>query len=370
MNTTGIKYEKTGDFSRGRLADYHRKPSPIDRSKTPYAIDTKGIKKQNIISISEHYPYESQFTIGFEVEKNSLYRGTFTTRYGVDREHILFCDIEKDGSCGKEAVTHILPLLPKSKWRNKVLDLFYQSEKILDDRYSPSDYRCGGHITIGVRKPNGENYTGEEIIEKMRKNIGIIYALFRKRLKNMYCGHNVLIGMGEWMNSYDSHRQHHKYQPVLVKEGNVEFRLVSRFSSVKQTIRRYELFYEILDFSFNNPNGSYETLLKRVKPILKSMYEGDMEKVDMILDLSRHFRRFLLTGRINRHIIEFVDRRFNNSDRWDNEVRRLHREISDRLREQNISGDVARMMSDRYYHHYEAETVYPEGRREWVNLDL
>ena len=331
MNTTGIKYEKTGNLRRGRLSRYHQKPNPIDRSTTPYVIDTKGIKKQNIVNVSEEHPYESQFTIGFEVEKNSLYRGTFTTRYGVDREHILFCGIENDSSCGKEAVTHILPLLPKSKWRNKVLDLFYQSEKIIEDKYSPSNWKCGGHITVAVRKPNGENYTGDEIIEKMRKNIGIIYALFRKRLKNHYCGHDVLIGMGDNMNSCDDTDGHWKYRPVLKKGHCVEFRLVSRFQSVKQTIRRYELFYEILDFSFNNPNGSYETLLKRVKPILKSMYEGDMEKVEMILDLSRHFRRFLLTGRINRHILEFVDKRLRNRDRWDNEVTRLHREISNRF---------------------------------------
>lgn len=334
MNTTGIKYEKTGNRRRGQISRYHHKPSAIDRSKTPYAIDTKGIKSQNIVSISEHYPYESQFTIGFEVEKNQLYRGTYAgSNSSADREHILFCGIERDGSCGYEAVTHILPLLPKSKWRNKVFDLFYQSEKVIEDRFSPSNHRCGGHITIGARKPNGESYTSDEMLEKLRKNIGIIYALFRKRLSNTYCGYNVLIGMGDNMNSCNDSGRHWKYQPVLLKHDHktIEFRLVSRFQSVKQMIRRYELFYEILDFSFNNANGSFETLLKKVTPIIKSMYEGDMQKVEEILELSRHFRRFLLTGRINRHIVQFVDGRLRNRDRWDNELERLHREVSERL---------------------------------------
>ena len=39
---------------------------------------------------------------------------------------------------------------------------------------------------------------------------------------------------------------HHKYQMALIKEFGVEFRVVSRFTSVKQMMRRYELFYELL----------------------------------------------------------------------------------------------------------------------------
>lgn len=335
MNTTGIKYEKTGNRRRGQVSRYHHKPSPIGLDKTPYAVDTKGIKKQNIVRISDSYPFESRFTIGFEVEKTSLHRSTYaSSRSTADREHILFCGIERDGSCGYEAVTHILPLLPKSKWRNKVFDLFYQSEKVIEESYSPSDYRCGGHITIGARREDGSDMSGTEIAEKMRKNMGIIYAMFRKRLKNKYCGFDILFGMGNNINSYPSHAEqssgHWKYKPVLVKDTCVEFRLVSRFQSVKQTIRRYELFYELLDFSINNPNGSHQSLLNRIKPILMSMYENDECKVNAIMNLSKSFREFLTTGRIDEAIVSYVDSTLVHRNRWTRGLHRAYREVRNR----------------------------------------
>lgn len=334
MNT-GIKYKKTGNIRRGQVSRYHQKPSPVGLDKTPYAIDTKGIKRQNIVRISDSYPFESRFTIGFEVEKTSLHRSTYaSSRSNADREHILFCGIERDSSCGYEAVTHILPLLPKSKWRNKVLDLFYQSEKVIEDSYSPSNHKCGGHITIGVRRPDGSDMSGREIAEAMRKNLGIVYALFRKRLRNKYCGFDILFGMGDIVNSYPEYAgnsyNHWKYKPVLVKDNCVEFRLVSRFQSVKQTIRRYELFYEILDFTFNNPNGSHESLLKRIKPILMSMYENQECKVNAIMQLSRSFRAFLTKGRIDEAIVSYVDRKLVYQNRWTQGLHRANREVRGR----------------------------------------
>ena len=72
-------------------------------------------------------------------------------------------------------------------------------------------------------------------------------------------------------------------------------------------MRRYELFYAIMDFSINNPNGSHASLLKKVKPIIKSMYDGDGAKADEILDLAKHFNKYIKTGRLNRAIINFID---------------------------------------------------------------
>ena len=163
----GIIYSTTGESRRGQVASYHSKPSPLFLNKSKHAVDIAGLKPaQQRSSIKfESGEYESKFTIGFEVEKNQLSRNAV-------REYELFCGFERDGSCGYEAVTHVLPLLPAGQWRTKVYDMMHKAEKIIDDRFSPSDRRCGGHITIAC-----EGMSGDALRDAIRKNCGIILAL-------------------------------------------------------------------------------------------------------------------------------------------------------------------------------------------------
>lgn len=284
---TGIIYTKTGQRERGEVSNYHRKPQPLFLNKTKHPIDIAGLKKsvQRSAIKFEGGDYEAKFTIGFEVEKNQLHRGAV-------KEYELFCGFERDGSCGYEAVTHILPLLPSGKWRTKVFDLMHKAEKIIDDRFSPSDRRCGGHITIAC-----DGYTGEELRTAIRKNCGIVLALFRNRLSNHYCGENKRLE-----NIYNSTR----YQVTLSKGDCLEFRLPSRFESVKQMMRRYELFYELVNYSVNKHNGSHDGFLKVITPIIVSMYNGDTDKANEVIKLSKHFRAYILKGEVHQDIAQYL----------------------------------------------------------------
>jgi hypothetical protein len=174
--------------------------------------------------------------------------------------------------------------------------MMHKAEKIIDDRFSPSDKRCGGHITVAV-----QGMDGEEIREAVRRNCGIVYALFRNRLKNHYCGYN-----NRMQSSDDARQWHYKYQIALVKGDCLEFRVPSRFESVKQMMRRYELIYELINFSINNPNGTHEAFLKRIKPIVLSMYNGNETNADFVMGLSKHFRAFILKGDVHTSISEYV----------------------------------------------------------------
>ena len=300
---TGIIFKNTGNPDRARICSYHGKPAPLDLKSTPFPIDTAGMPKskaQKVLNIGREI--EAKYTIGFEIEKNEFHRSAV-------REYPLFCGFERDGSCGYEAVTHILPLIPESKWRNKVFDLFVQAEKIIDDRWSGSDKKCGGHINIAV-----DGVTGEQLLAAIRHNCGIILALFRNRLKNTYCGSNrrlqpetdsifdSMSGAGQ----YYSRDRHHKYQVAASKRDILEFRIPSRVQSVKQLIRRYELTFELVDFSLNNPTGSHKAFLKQIKPIILSMYEGNEEKTGEILTLAEEFRKFIVDGTISEKIAEFL----------------------------------------------------------------
>lgn len=288
---SGINYTITGNRERGQVQSYHRKPNPLFLNKTKHNVDVAGLKKaeRGTAIKFEGGDYEAKFTIGFEVEKNQLHRGAV-------REYELFCGFERDGSCGYEAVTHVLPLLPSGAWRTKVYDMMHKAEKIIDDRYSPSDRRCGGHITIAV-----DGMSGDQLREAVRKYSGIIYALFRNRLKNSYCGSN-----NRMQTSQEAQHYHHKYQVALVKGNCLEFRLPSRFESVKQMMRRYELFYEVVNASVSNM--SHDALLKRLKPVIVSMYNGDVARAEEVITLSKYFRKFILTGEIHQDIVQFVSR--------------------------------------------------------------
>lgn len=283
---TGIVYAITGESQRGQVQNYHRKPQPLFLNKTKHAVDVAGLKKaeQRTAIKFEGGDYEAKFTIGFEVEKNQLSRNAV-------KEYELFCGFERDGSCGYEAVTHVLPLLPAGKWRTKVFDLMHKAEKIIDDRFSPSDRRCGGHITIAA-----DGFTGEQLRAAVRKNAGIILALFRNRLENRYCSAN--------NRMQDIHAD--RYQVSLAKGNCLEFRLPSRFESVKQMMRRYELMYELVNYSVTKPNGSHDNFLKIIRPIVLSMYNGDVTKADEVLRLAKLFRAYILKGEIHQDITRYL----------------------------------------------------------------
>lgn len=300
---TELIYTITGQTERGQVASYHRKPEALFLNKTKFKSDVAGLKpiqQRNALIISGG-EYVSKFTIGFEIEKNSLHRNAV-------KEYELFCGFERDASCGFEAVTHVLPLLPSGKWRNKVYDIIHKAEKIIDDRYSPSNHKCGGHVTISC-----DGLSGEELNAKVRNYSGIVLALFRKRLKNGYCGANRRMqprGSASYnshdCNIYDYNGFHYKYQTALVKGNCLEFRVVSKFESVKQIMRRYELFHELVDYSVNNEGGTFKAFLKRVEPIVRSMYNGDAEKTAEILNLAKHFQKFINEGVISPQIEEYL----------------------------------------------------------------
>jgi hypothetical protein len=288
----GIVYNVTGESARGEVQQYHYKPEPLFLNKKAGVVDVASLKKrqQQDVLIFNAEGIESKFTIGFEVEKTSLSRGAV-------REYELFCGFERDGSCGYEAVTHILPLLPASTWRTKVYDMMHKAERIIDDRYSPSDARCGGHITIGV-----EGFSGDGIRDHIRKFSGLMYAMFRHRLKNGYCNHNMR------MLEHDPYNMHRKYQVALVKGYTLEFRLPSRIESVKQMMRRYEFMYATLDVAINKPSTSFKKYVTDMKPLLMAMYDGDETKVDKVSALAVHFQQYINTGERHESILEFTNR--------------------------------------------------------------
>lgn len=321
-----VVYLTSGERARGRVCSYHGKPSPFKLNKA-YRADVESLKpvvQANAVTVLGD-EVTSKFTIGFEVEKNQLHRDAI-------REYELFCGFEQDNSCGYEAVTHVLPLLPSGLWRNKVYDMMHKAERIIDDRFSPSSNNCGGHATITC-----VGMDGEELLSKIRLNSAILLALFRNRLTNTFCRHNLTMlptsDSAQWFNGYHSKYNLAKYVRFPDGTSGIEFRVISRFESVKQMMRRYELMYEIVNISVNKPQTSYASFLKVIKPIIISMYNGNVDKAEKIMELSKSFHRMIKTGNINAEVHRYVDPRMQMRSIYE-------RGVSNAVRRNSINGVV------------------------------
>lgn len=301
-----VVFTTTGNAQRGEVMNYHRKPDALKLNKGGKK-DISGIRSKSALKRILNEDGETKYTIGFEVEKNSLSRGAV-------KEYELFCGFERDGSCGYEAVTHILPLLPASMWRTKVFDMMHKAQRIIEDTYSPSDASCGGHITIAV-----EGLTGEELLARLRPVSGIVLAMFRHRMSNKYCASNlrlesegVINGGGRWSSAqigryvYNYDGYHPKYRVALPKGNCLEWRIPSRFTSVAQMMRRYEFFYEMVDYVMSVKRPTLKGLLDRIDPILEMLYEGNKQKVFGIKVLAYHMQEFINKGTIAPEIERYV----------------------------------------------------------------
>ena len=311
----GIKYVNEGNGDRACVLRYHQAERIglgfREHNKTAFNEDIaqfpRRVVDQNTL-VTADGEIQSKFAIGFEVEKNRLHRGAV-------KEYPLFSHFETDSSCGYEAVTNVLPLIPKSMWRTKVFNMFTEAKRIIDDRYSPSDdrngsgqFRCGGHMTISV-----DGMSGRDLLETLKPYCGIIYALYRFRLRNTYCSSNLFMDEDRSdMVNYHSD----KYQPCKVMSNRIEFRLPSKISSTKDMRDRYELMYEMVDFTINDGRG-FGMLLRKLKPLLTRIYNGDVEKVKEVTELAKHFQKMLKTRKINKHVVKFVDKYSRLRGHWD-----------------------------------------------------
>jgi hypothetical protein len=307
MRSRGVSYEISGDTIRSFVGRYHHcQRIGVRNLNIATSHDVVGLPRvaqRNLII--QDSGNQSKFTIGFEIEKNRFHRNAVM-------EYPLLAGFENDSSCGVEGVTNILPLVAPSIWRNKVFNMFTQAEKIIDDRFSPSNSDCGGHTTIRV-----DGMTSEELIKRIRKFSGLFYAMFRYRLKNHYCNLNLSIRTQEELRENRNvlaGGRGERYHSILQKNGGlIEFRLPSRITSVKQLRNRYELMYQMVDFAVNRPNSSFKTFLKSCRPTLRRMYGEDSSvSVRFIEACAMEMQKVIRAGKVHLAVAHMFRRPADN----------------------------------------------------------
>ena len=254
------------------ICSYSNSPAPIDLN---------------------HGSREASFSIGFEVEKTRFKVNGRTQDDSGDYVGSLdiFKGYETDSSCGVEAITNILPLgSPRSKSRSYVFDMIDDAHEVIN---SPYNTKCGGHINISVK-----GMTAYDVLDRIRGNMAIMYAMYRYRLRRSYV----------YQNKKMKPADNTKYSPVHVKSGGVlEIRLPSAVANVKQLKHRYDFMYKFLHHSINT-RRTYDQLLDDIDHILMRMYKRDREKVNGIKDLSHYFRRYILNDENDSKIENYLER--------------------------------------------------------------
>lgn len=292
-----IKYNKTGLRARAHMTGYHG-TAGLDREfNIVTADDTRDINKKYYSPSYDGKYSRTKFAIGFEVEKLSIQN---------EEEFALFRGYETDSSLNSspranrpgEAITNILPLVPNSNLKNKIMDLIAEAGPILD---GPVDRYCGGHINISV-----VGMTGHDLKAALKPFSGLVYALYKGRLRQRFANGDM------FLNGSGSQRG-----AINAKSGLAEFRLPSAVPSAAALMKRYSLFFELVDTAVHKPTTRFNTFLERCRPIVMRMYDHDIAKVEEVFEFARDFQNMINKGRVSRRILPYLPDRYQTGS-YDN----------------------------------------------------
>jgi hypothetical protein len=223
------------------------------------------------------YHGSSGWTVGFEVERNRV--GDADSQGDYVGEYPLFAGWCTDGSCGIEGITHAYDPCDPQVVAAFISDVQASTEP-LDEGKSGKD--CGGHMTIACPS----RFSPEDLRDTLCDYAGLWYALYRGRLSNQFCSHDLL------MNGDTS--THHRYYACRLRSYGVEWRFPSAIPSADTIVHRFQL-AGLMCQSVTRGHAA-RTFFRRAVPVVMDMYGGDRAKVAKIMRYARHFQTWLDSG--------------------------------------------------------------------------
>ena len=303
LNTTNKKGEEYKKYSsdvrkRTTLQGWNRLSDFQLCNYTSYRYDVEDISKDLWVYANRAESIgKSKYAIGFEIEKTHILSkcGQLVGQYDVGsplelHNNELIKGTETDSSCGVEMVTNALPLVPKSRWRNKIVNAFYDVSNVLD---SPTTSNCGGHIHVSVHDVDSNT-----LKKWLRITTPLLMSLYKKRLQNYYCGSDLLM-MDNLvpLNAQSWRGLHTKFNMVTLHTNTVEFRIPSAVTSTQQLINRYDLMFLVVDYAVKMKGefdtGLFNEFLRKARPIIKKMYAQSPTKVTECMKYARRFSKFM-----------------------------------------------------------------------------
>jgi hypothetical protein len=216
---------------------------------------------------------DTVFTIGFEVEKED---DDLQTREMADTVYQETGWVkERDGSLGEFGFEFISPVFDLLKHN-------FEAEFDMVKDYLNADYsysRCGGHINVGKRGLNGQDF-----FNTISGYMPLLYALYPDRVGVTYCEAK---SKSRLVNSPD------KYSSVYVKDSFIEFRIFGAVKNMNNLLWRTEL----IRIMVNNPTTNEYDVLKMMTSPKTSLCKHllSLYSVDKLISKINLFIRYMKT---------------------------------------------------------------------------
>lgn len=236
---------------------------------------------------------DSLACVGYEIEKTKFVfadenHHDATSHADFVGSHTMMRGYEYDGSCGVEAITHILPAHEVYESANgnivDVRELFDDASEIID---SPWSTRCGGHFTVSYG-----NMSSADLLATLREYLPIFYGLFPKRLKNSYCNRNAKLNSPE------------RWRGVVSARYNaLEMRLPSAVTDVDQLWFRHQIICRMMHHAFALKDSNWEAFLIDIDAILAARLSKDKKR--QVLRTAKSFRNWIVKDIVSMRVASF-----------------------------------------------------------------
>lgn len=244
------------------------------------AESDEGLKDYHNSNYENLTTQETKFSIGFEIEKEDehIRNGGF--------EHIrnFGYDAERDGSLDSDSGFEIVSPIFDLEKLEQIKESLNSVKRFINAEYSKN---CGGHINL---KEYGK--TNEQLFNKFKPFLPLIYSLYYGRINNSYC---------KAKNSEQLNEDSERYQAFNFKSNQIlEIRIFSAVNNVETLLNRIELIrFILLDSKFK---GISSVLLSAISDgsklgkIIAKMYGGNEGKIkafrERLIQYSDKFANF------------------------------------------------------------------------------
>lgn len=231
---------------------------------------------------------KSKYCIGYEIEKED---------YGV-LESISIDDFEeetgnlwrkeKDGSLDGDTGYELIS--PTFEFNiDKIFEHIECNDVLVRHINADKSTSCGGHIHLSE-----EGLSGEQLFDKVKGYMPLLYALYYGRVDKSYC---------KGKANDDLKCDNEKYQAVKIHSNRIEFRIISAVPNVSTLKWRSKLLMMMLQNPTHDVIKAYYNVDTKFTKILKQAYSDDK-----LVDLKERFVKFTRQ-------FEGIDIKNNNNDK-------------------------------------------------------
>lgn len=212
----------------------------------------------------KNFNFNSQFKIGYEIEKEDLdvlesidiEDFECETNYLWRKEE----DSSLDDNSGFELISPTFELDTE-----RIFELINSNPILVAHINSNHSLRCGGHINLSQIGLNGE-----DVFNQVCGYTPLLYSLYYGRVDKNY---------SKGKSNKDLKNENQKYQAIRIHDNRIEFRIFSAVQNVETLLWRTKLIEKMLQYPTSDVRTAYWHIKTKFKELLAEMYDKDKMEV-------------------------------------------------------------------------------------------